>query len=67
MKLVAQQRETVEMMCLRYYGKTAGVTESVLEANPGLANLGIFLPYGHQVEMPDQVPPSASDTVQLWD
>lgn len=67
MKLVAQQRETVEMMCLRYYGKTADVTESVLDANPGLADLGAFIPYGYQVEMPDQVPPSTSDTVQLWD
>lgn len=67
MKIAAQQHETVEMLCYRYYGKTAGVTEAVLNANPGLADVGVFLPYGYAVEMPDRVPAPATDTLQLWD
>ncbi|MCS4266606.1 tail protein X [Serratia sp. BIGb0163] len=67
MKVVAQQRETIEMICYRYYGKTAGVTEAVMDANPGIADFGVFLPYGYAVEMPDQVVAPANDTVQLWD
>lgn len=67
MKVMAQQHETVEMICYRYYGKTAGVTEAVMNANPGIADVGVFLPYGYPLEMPDTVAPVAQDTVQLWD
>lgn len=67
MQVMAQQRETLEMLCYRYYGKTAGVTEAVMDANPGIADVGVYLPYGYLVEMPDQVIPPAQDTVQLWD
>ena len=67
MKIIAQQQETLDMICQRYYGRTADVTESTLNANPGLADQGVFVPYGYAVEMPDQVATSTSDTVQLWD
>ncbi|WP_164095149.1 tail protein X [Serratia marcescens] len=67
MQVMAQQRETIEMLCYRYYGKTAGVTEAVMDANPGIADVGVFLPYGYLVEMPDQVIAPTQDTVQLWD
>ncbi|MEH4266383.1 tail protein X [Klebsiella aerogenes] len=67
MKIVTQQRETVDMLCYRHYGKTAGVTEAVMDANPGIADCGVFLPYGCVIEMPDQVPAQAADTLQLWD
>lgn len=67
MKAIARQHETVEMVCYRHYGKTAGVTEAVFAANPGLADAGVFLPYGYALEMPDRVTPPAADVVQLWD
>ena len=35
MKVRALQNDTVDQLCWRHYGKTAGVTEKVLEANPG--------------------------------
>lgn len=38
MKVRALQNDTVDQLCWRHYGKTAGVTEKVLEANPGLSN-----------------------------
>ncbi|WP_132885173.1 tail protein X [Pseudomonas aeruginosa] len=34
---IAHQNDTVEALCWRHYGRTAGVTEAVLEANHGLA------------------------------
>ncbi|WP_337049259.1 tail protein X [Serratia fonticola] len=67
MQVMAQQRETLEMICYRHYGKTAGVTEAVMDANPGIADVGVFLPYGYAVEMPDQVAAPTADTVKLWD
>ncbi|MGO3396944.1 MAG: tail protein X [Serratia proteamaculans] len=67
MKITAQQHETIEMICYRHYGKTGGVTEAVMDANPGIADYGVFLPHGYTVEMPDQVVAPAVDTIQLWD
>ncbi|WP_435605892.1 tail protein X [Pseudomonas knackmussii] len=66
--LRTQQRETVEALCWRHYGRTAGVTEAVLEANPGLADHGPLLPQGLTVLMPDA--PTTAPTqqvVSLWD
>ncbi|HBQ6423793.1 TPA: tail protein X [Klebsiella pneumoniae] len=51
MKVRALQNDTVDQLCWRHYGKTAGVTEKVLEANPGLSNQ-IFLNAGQEIEMP---------------
>lgn len=37
MKVRAHQYDTVDALCWRHYGRTQGVTEQVLKANPGLA------------------------------
>lgn len=37
MKVRAYQYDTVDALCWRHYGRTQGVTEQVLKANPGLA------------------------------
>ena len=52
MKVRAHQYDTVDALCWRHYGRTQGVTEQVLKANPGLAEYGPFLPHGLQVELP---------------
>ncbi|MCU5773079.1 tail protein X [Erwiniaceae bacterium BAC15a-03b] len=67
MKVRAQQYDTVDAICWRYYGRTQGLTELVLQANPGLAEVGPFLPHGMELELPDQVSAATSQTVQLWD
>ncbi|MEL5430388.1 tail protein X [Serratia nevei] len=54
-------------MCYRVYGRTAGVVEAVLLANPGLAELGVILPHGTVVTLPVIDTAPASETVQLWD
>jgi phage tail protein X len=67
MKVIAQQGDTLDALCFRYYGRTGGVVETVLTANPGLAELGEVLPHGTAVILPDVDTASTSETVQLWD
>ena len=64
----AQQSDTVDALCWRHYGRTAGVTEAVLEANPGLADHGPTLPQGLLVQIPEaQAAAQQRRTVNLWD
>ncbi|MDR5800064.1 tail protein X [Caballeronia sp. LZ001] len=53
MKVRSQQGDTVDLLCWRFYGRTNGTVEAVLEANPGLADLGLVLPLGTLVNMPE--------------
>lgn len=64
----AQQGDTVDMLCLRHLGTTAGVTEATYALNPGLAALGPVLPLGRRVTLPDPpTAPTAPKTISLWD
>lgn len=67
MQLRSIQGDTVDRICQRVYGRTAGVTEQVLTANPGLADLGPILPMGTLLTLPDQAPQAENPTLQLWD
>ncbi|WP_460115370.1 tail protein X [Pseudomonas sp. H2_D02] len=64
----AHQNDTVDALCWHHYGRTAGVTEAVLEANPGLADYGPILPQGLAVRMPEaQTAAPQRQMVNLWD
>ncbi|SFY11874.1 tail protein X [Pseudomonas sp. NFACC36] len=64
----AHQNDTVDTLCRRHYGRTAGVTEAVLEANLGLADYGPSLPQGLAVQMPEaQTAAPQRQMVNLWD
>ncbi|MEO3725786.1 tail protein X [Pseudomonas syringae] len=64
----AQQNDTVDALCWRHYGRTTGVTEAVLEANPGLADYGPTLPQGLLVQMPEALTAAPQrQIVNLWD
>ena len=64
----AQQGDTVDMLCLRHLGTTAGVTEATYALNPGFAALGPALPLGLRVTLPDPpTAPTAPKTISLWD
>jgi phage tail protein X len=66
--VIAHQGDTVDAICWRYYGRTAGVTEQVLDANPGLADLGAIIPHGTQLTLPDAAPQAEQrQVVNLWD
>lgn len=67
MNVIAQQGDTLDALCYRHYGRTAGVVEAVLLANPGLAEVGIILPHGTRIVLPVIDTAPASETVQLWD
>ena len=64
----AQQGDTVDAICWRHYGRTAGVVEQVLDANPGLADLGPVIPNGTLITLPDAAPQAERrQMVNLWD
>ncbi len=65
MQVQALQGDTVDQLCWRHYGLTAGVTEAVLAANPWLST-ELFLTAGQWVELPDIEQPAAKELVQLW-
>jgi phage tail protein X len=63
-----QQHDTVDALCWRHYGRTAGVTETVLDANLGLADHGPILPQGLTINLPDaHVVAPQRQMVNLWD
>lgn len=71
MRVHAQQGDTLDALCWRHLGSTAGLVEQALELNPGLAGLGPVLPLGTAVTLPAVSSTSTSAAtqplVQLWD
>ncbi|MEN3113070.1 tail protein X [Uliginosibacterium paludis] len=67
----SRQGDTLDALCWRYYGATQGHVEAVLEANPGLAELGAVLPMDTEVRMPAasarRNTASTTETLNLWD
>lgn len=68
-RATALERETIDEICWRVFGRTGAVTEQVLALNPGIAALGPALPAGTVVLLPDRVAakPAVRETIQLWD
>ena len=70
MQVRTQQNDTLDPICWRYLGTTAGVVEAALALNPGLASYGPILPQGIIIELPDPETVTGmniTETVQLWD
>ncbi|VFS36926.1 phage tail X family protein [Enterobacter cancerogenus] len=67
MKAYALQGDTLDAICARYYGRTEGVVETVLEANPGLSELGVLLPHGTEIELPEVSSSAVTETINLWE
>ena len=62
------QGDTIDLICWRYDGRTAGVTETVLESNPALAKQGPILVLGTEVVLPDiPAQQQMTKTINLWD
>ena len=63
-----KEGDVIDAVCRRFYGREAGAVEAVLEANPGLAELGPVLPAGTVIQLPDLPRPLETiETVKLWD
>lgn len=59
--------DTVDYVAWKYYDTQNGrVVEQLLDANPGLADLGPSLPAGVLIIMPDITPELAAQGVRLW-
>lgn len=58
--------EPLDSLIWRELGTSA--VEAVLAANPGLAEIGPFLPEGQPVLLPEaaEAPASTAELVQLW-
>lgn len=70
MQVRTGQNDTLDLLCWRHLGITAGVVEAALQLNPGLAGYGPILPQGILVTLPDATTVSQTDTtetIQLWD
>ncbi|HCT3536092.1 TPA: tail protein X [Enterobacter hormaechei] len=67
MKAYALQGDTLDAICARYYGRTEGVVETVLEANPGLSELGAILPHGTVIELPEVSSSAVTEIINLWE
>lgn len=69
MRVHALQGDTLDLLCWRHLGRTAGVVEAALNANPGIASLGAVLPHGTPIELPDPITtaPARRALLQLWD
>ncbi|WP_459900060.1 tail protein X [Desulfobaculum senezii] len=67
MRYRTKDGDMVDAICQRHYGRTAGVVESVLEANPDLADLGPVLDAGVVIVLPELPAPEPDEGVSLWD
>ncbi|WP_299939204.1 tail protein X [uncultured Nitratireductor sp.] len=67
-RYVTRQNEMLDAICRRVYGDESGYVEKVLDANSGLAALGVALPMGVEIVLPELAPASgAVPVVNLWD
>lgn len=64
---ITVQGQTLDSVCLKHYGRTAGVTEQVLAFNPGLASQGAVMPMGTKIKLPVINETATRRTVALWD
>lgn len=60
--------DMLDVICVAYYGQAGRYVESVLDANPGLAELGVVFSSGTLIELPDLSELNAGKPViRLWD
>lgn len=66
--IYALQNDTVDAICWREYGRSSGVVEKVLDANPTIVSFGPFIPMGTEVVLPDvETAQQIKQSIQLWD
>ena len=65
--ILARQGDTADIIAARCYDGDTSMATAILAANPGLANLGIFIPYGTSITLPERQAKTAESTIRLWD
>lgn len=66
MQATAQDLETLDELCMRITGRTAGVVEATLAANPGIAER-THLAAGTVVQIVEPATQKTRNTINLWD
>lgn len=66
LKYTTREGDVLDRIVHDRYGRTAGVVEAVLEANPGLAARGPVLPRGIVITLPEVRESSRARKVRLW-
>lgn len=66
MRVIAHQHDTLDALLWRHMGRTGGVLEQALATRPGLADLGVVLPHGAAVDIPDDARREPTPLIQLW-
>ncbi|MDZ7277244.1 tail protein X [Pantoea eucrina] len=66
-RVYAQQGDTLDAICFRYYGRTQQVTEQVYATNTGLADAGPLLPHGWPIDLPALPDAPTRESTHLWD
>lgn len=62
-----QQFDQLDAICHRWYGRTQGTVEAVLDANPNLADMLPILPPGLLISLPDVPTPGRSvSLLRIW-
>lgn len=65
---ITSDGDSVDSVAWKNYGtQVSRVVERLLEANPGLADLGPLLPAGKLVVLPDLSTTEQAQGVRLWD
>lgn len=62
----ATQNQSLDEICFKHYGRTAGTVEAVLLFNPGLADLGVHLPLGTKIKLPVIENNTTTSLINLW-
>lgn len=58
--------DVLDLICWLHYGRRDGAAEAVLDANPGLADLGPIYTTGTLITLPDLDAPAPEPLLRLW-
>ncbi len=64
--VTTEEGDSVDLIAFKRFGASNGTTESILDANPGLAALGPVLPAGVKVIIPVPVQKDRRQSTRLW-
>ncbi len=64
---ITRENEMLDYICFKHYGYSSGAVEIVLEANPGLAENGSFLPAGLKIKLPVIQKPVQKSKSKVWE
>lgn len=68
MEVVSLHGDTIDALCWRHLGETAGVVERTLQLNPHVVRFGAVLPRGTVVVLPrSEASRPSKRMVKLWD